>query len=157
MITLLFFCSRQSVHIFVMWQKIVESFQRWLRKTWNEAIINCLKTLFSKFVWCILLQDYPSQLENNIWKEGRWNVGCNRNVTTKCKYRYIYETSEHPSESCRASFEEIKTDGMAITRNADFVFYSMKFNRNNVKHDITDRLGTHELNECVRKTFLCVL
>jgi len=43
-------------------------------------------------------------------------------------YRYIYETSEHPSESCRGSFEEIKIDGTAITRTVEFVLHLMKVN-----------------------------
>ena len=46
----------------------------------------------------------------------------------KCMFRYIYETSEHPSESCRVAFETIKIDGMAITRNIDFIFHLVKVN-----------------------------
>ena len=128
-------------------KKLLNVSKRWLGKTWNEAIINCLKALFSKVVWHILLQDYHSQLGNKIWEEFRWNVGSSRNVTTKCMYRYIYETSEHPSESRSASFEETEIKSMTITRNVDFVFHLMKVNWNDVKHDATDTLRNHELNE----------
>jgi len=60
---------------------------------------------------------------------------------TKCIYRHTYDTSEHPSESYRGYFEEVKIDGMAIMRN--LFFYLMKVTCNNVQHDVTDRGRNH--------------